>query len=425
MMNRAIPVILFVLLALAGPVPAAIDATTVWEVRVDGAQTNGGGYANLDPGTSVDYSQQAAAQLARTNLASDGAGTGISSATGGFTAAMVGNVMYITGGDGFTTGWYQITAYTDANNITIDRTAGASKTGGTGNVGGAFKIGGTLDNDWWDALANGNIAYVKSGEYTVGETMSSSGGSAGTRPLPIRIVGYDTARATRPTADNRPLLTCAAYYLQPGSFWILENLRGTGTGVYVFYGGTNTVCINCKATNTSGTAGRVAFYGVCAIGCEGISTNGDAFGSGRAISCYAHDSRVCYAGTPAYYSIADTGSTYGFETPSAVIGCVAYGCGTGVYTSTNGSSVVNTIISGCTTGVDGSAADQMSVLVNCTLYNTTDLAANVAGIQQVDCQFADPGLNDPANGDFSITSADANVYQLGLDVQVWTSATVR
>jgi hypothetical protein len=61
----------------------ALSAATVWEMRTTGAQTNGGGYANLAPGTSVDYSQQDAAQLSLSDIATDGAGTGLSSATGG------------------------------------------------------------------------------------------------------------------------------------------------------------------------------------------------------------------------------------------------------------------------------------------------------------------------------------------------------
>jgi len=57
----------------------AINAASVWECRAEGAITNGGSFFDADPGTSVDYSQQDAAELALTDLASDGAGTGITS----------------------------------------------------------------------------------------------------------------------------------------------------------------------------------------------------------------------------------------------------------------------------------------------------------------------------------------------------------
>ena len=44
----------------------AIAATTVWEVRTGGAETNGGGYSS----GGTDYSQQTAAQLSVTDGAS-------------------------------------------------------------------------------------------------------------------------------------------------------------------------------------------------------------------------------------------------------------------------------------------------------------------------------------------------------------------
>lgn len=109
----------------------ALTAGTVCEIRTTGSQNAGGGFYDRNPGTSVDYSQQDSPQLTLTDLATDGAGTGLSSATGGFTAAMAGNLIQITGGT-LTAGWYEITAYTDTNNVTIDRSDGLSKSGGNG-----------------------------------------------------------------------------------------------------------------------------------------------------------------------------------------------------------------------------------------------------------------------------------------------------
>lgn len=68
------------------------------------------------------------------DLASNGAGTGISSVTGGFEAGMIGARINISGGTGFTPGNYAVTAYTDTNNITIGTSCGANATGGTGKV---------------------------------------------------------------------------------------------------------------------------------------------------------------------------------------------------------------------------------------------------------------------------------------------------
>lgn len=69
-----------------------------------------------------------------TDLASDGAGTGISSTTGGFEAGMIDSYLHIDLGTGFTPGDYLITAYADTNNITIGSSAGANATSGVGTI---------------------------------------------------------------------------------------------------------------------------------------------------------------------------------------------------------------------------------------------------------------------------------------------------
>lgn len=409
--------------------------STVYVRLADGADpdTKTPGYVQIGYGGGYDYSQQAAAQLSLNDIATDGAGTGLTSATGGFTALMVGNVIYLTGGT-VTAGWYQITAYGSTNAVTIDRSAGASKAGGTGNVGGAFLIGGTLDDDFIEAKVAGNTIYVKSGEYTLGETVYS--GVAASNVLPICVIGYDTDRATRPTGDNRPLLTCGAYYFGSSvAHWHLENLRATGTTTVVFtLAGSYGYFFNCKAQNTSATANRVAFNGgtsTSAVGCEGISDAGYAFASFDVLyACYAHDSaRGASSCTRVTNSVFDTCTAYGIHTATIVVlsGVTIYNCATGIYvgSTTSQSEIVNIIIDLCTTGIDALGETDRIHVLHCCLNNTTNFAANVDECFQVGNQFGDPGLADPANGDFRITSADAYVYQLGLDVQVYTSAVVR
>src|SRR3990172_522671 len=84
----------------------ALPATTVWEVRTDGNDANGGGFVTGASGT--DRSQQAAAQIAYTDLVIGGTTTELTSAAFPFSAAEVGNILNVTGGTGFTTGWYQV-----------------------------------------------------------------------------------------------------------------------------------------------------------------------------------------------------------------------------------------------------------------------------------------------------------------------------
>jgi hypothetical protein len=77
--------------------------------------------------------------LAITDLAAVGGSATVTSATGGFTSAMVGQTLWIkTAGTGshFSVGYYTITAYTSTNSITVDRVVndGTAGVAGTADV---------------------------------------------------------------------------------------------------------------------------------------------------------------------------------------------------------------------------------------------------------------------------------------------------
>lgn len=120
----------------------ALNASVVWRVRTDGVETNGGGYDAAVAGAGTDYSDQAAPQLSCTDLVST-ASTTITSVIGGFTSAMVGNVLRLASATGSPVAdsagsrYLMITGYTDTNTITVDKTSG-TYTLGIGKVGGAF-----------------------------------------------------------------------------------------------------------------------------------------------------------------------------------------------------------------------------------------------------------------------------------------------
>jgi hypothetical protein len=119
----------------------AINASAQWWVRTDGNNANGGGFDSAIAGAGVNYCDQASPQLSLTDLATSGAGsTTLTSATGGFTDAMIGNAVRISTGTNFQGGWYFITAYTNTNTVTVDRTptSGGSGSVGVGRVGGAW-----------------------------------------------------------------------------------------------------------------------------------------------------------------------------------------------------------------------------------------------------------------------------------------------
>lgn len=185
-----------------------ILATAQWEVRpTTGDNLNGSGYDAAISGAGTDYSQQAAAQLTLTDLVTSGAGVAIlTSVTGGFTAAMVGNAIRIASGTNFTVGWYFLVTYTNTNTVTLDRTptpAGAG-VGGAGKVGGATA---SLRNQATVGLCNnaggivaGNTVWVKNEAWNELAIVSQ----AGTATLPITLEGYNTVRGDAPTESNRP-----------------------------------------------------------------------------------------------------------------------------------------------------------------------------------------------------------------------------
>ena len=149
----------------------ALAAGIVWEFRgTSGSNNNGGGFKTGASGT--DYSLQAASQLSLTDAAMVNGTTTLTSVTGGFTAAMIGNVIYIRSGTNFVVGWYEITAHTNTNTITIDRdaTTGSAATGGNMEVGGARAA---FTDAFFEALTAGNIVYVKNGGREFGGVLTS------------------------------------------------------------------------------------------------------------------------------------------------------------------------------------------------------------------------------------------------------------
>ena len=182
----------------------AINAAAAWRIRTDGSDENGSGYDATISGAGTDYSDQAASQLALTDLATSGAGvTTLTSVTGGFTSAMIGNAIRIRSGTNFQTGYYYITAQTDTNTVTLDRTpsSGAAGSGGSGKVGGAaLTIRKLLNsaNATGEEVVAGNTVYVRgagsdspaSDDYaTTADHYVLVPGSVAAGP--VRVIGYN------------------------------------------------------------------------------------------------------------------------------------------------------------------------------------------------------------------------------------------
>jgi hypothetical protein len=211
----------------------AINATVQWRIRTGGSDDNGAGFDPDISGAGTNYTDQDAAQLALTDLATSGAGsTTLTSAAGGFTSAMIGNAIQIRSGTNFDAAYYFITAHTDTNTVTLDRspTPTAAGSGGSGKLGGAWSHPEDCANSVPTVatpLAAGHRVYVQgsgsdnptSADYTFSSfrTWLSGGGNGY-----IRWIGYNGRPALSRTSG-----ILIVYATQYHSF---ENFKFIATG---------------------------------------------------------------------------------------------------------------------------------------------------------------------------------------------------
>lgn len=402
----------------------AIGATAVWEIRSTGNAANGGFYDAGIGGATTDYSQQDAAQLTLTDLACSGGTAVVTSATGGFTSAMLGNGMYIASGSGFTAGFYTVSVYTSGNQISLDRSpAAGAASGGNIKIGGGQTSLVTIAT----SMVAGNKAYVKVGTYSWGALTTTGGSGSAT----VSVIGYNTTHNDNPVGANRPTITATGTFTI-GTYNKIRNLIVTSTlnsAVPLNFPSTSAfgMCINCKVSNAGTAAG--AIYGgqyFTAIGCECICGNGYAIQAKEAagiINCYLHDSTSGY--TTAAINTVFTGTVFDTCTTGisaghdmiAVVNCIFYNCGTG-FNRTGGAlqSFINTIFHTNTTAISnntspGAVHENYNVFYN----NGTDRSSASIDVGPNSIT-SDPLLTDPANGDFTISSASP-AKDLGFAIQ--------
>lgn len=285
----------------------ALAVGTTVEIRTTGNDSNGGGFT---PGaTGTDYSQQNAAQYSFTDLASANGTTNpsvVTSASHSFVAADVGNLMQISAGTSWTTGFYRIVSVS-AGAATLDRAVGsvAALSGGTYAVGGALA---TLSKAW-SMGANSSqsnnlclIFYIKVGTYTITTPIVQSGGS-------VAIIGYDVTRGD--DTGNRPLITTATnsidlVQLHNATQWDNINFSSTavtpGDGVVCPSGSNQDIMMRrCKFTGFStginasqsgnyNIVNNFVLLGVEVGNCTSTGIHLNMFGCmGLVYGCYVHN----------------------------------------------------------------------------------------------------------------------------------------
>ena len=225
----------------------ALDSEIQWEFRESGSNNNGVGFSDLDPGTSIDYSQQDAAEKTFDDLAMVAGGTTITSASAQFEAADVGNILFIRSGTNFQYNYFQITSFNSNTSVEIDRDAtdGGNGSLGIANLGGARADMSTWFNEdgvmtyFYSVIIAGNTLWFKSGDYT-GAQMHVQGAATDF----IRMIGYNAVRGDNPTGDDRPTLTGTA-----ATLLIYPVITASYRDVYHYYKNLKLSILNGAACN--------------------------------------------------------------------------------------------------------------------------------------------------------------------------------
>lgn len=326
----------------------------VWEIRDTGNSLNGGCFNLASGGT--DYSQQDAAQLSIGDAAATGTTT-LTSVTGGFTAAMVGNVLQISGGT-LTAGFYEITGFTNTSTITLDRPPGTGS-GSTAKVGGALTSLQAAITGAVAASATGSTFWVRyaATPYTLSNATMSPPSWAS--PNPTVINGYYATRGDlegtnsfancpiiKKAAGNEPIFTLTGT-AQRIRCMILDGNSLSTFGISIA-GATSPVCEFVKATGCT-TSGFL----VTGMACVRCLASGNAVGFQSSTA----------AGTMISGCTATANTSHGINTGggTTVHDCLIYA---------NGGSGIN------------NSSGAINIL-GCTIYSNTSDGVRMGNISQV------------------------------------------
>jgi hypothetical protein len=398
-------------------------AAGAFELRTTGNDFNAG-YFNAARG-GTDYSQQDAPQLtALQEIVSDGSTT-LSSTSGLFTAAMVGNgLMLGPGGSGVL---YEIVSVADAFHATVDR-AVAAATDQDVRIGGALASPGRTSQLINASVVSGNKVYQKSGTYTITTTTANvAGGRVNLTVDNLYWIGYGAARGdegTKPviSAGTQTSFTIFNFANNNSTVRNVEVDGNSKTGVAGFArsGGTASTVHKCLARNCPGNgfsaAGRMRLDSCRATGNNfGIITNNDS----DVVDCVADANTnagiYVRSGSRATNCIAKGNGGGGFvcESQNAVTrNCTADGnTGDGFATGGGGPGTAGgwvAFINCLSTNNTGkgffSSAPADTVAINCAHFNDTGggFTAGVASEGTIALS-GDPYVNR-AGGNFALNS---------------------
>lgn len=284
----------------------------------------------------------------------------------------------------------------------------------------------------------GDIYYVAGGTYTLTSDFVTA--LDGAVDNPIYIIGVKSSTTNEPpvasdfaTGTDRPLITdgASAYTFDVDDYWVVKNIRMTGSDTNSISIGSGSIIENCYASN-DGAATRNALFLTQlneAVSCELTSTNGVgvvASANAKIYGCYIHDSATGISGgtsdnfsiignfidtCPIALSFGNASTTHTivnntlYNDDKTDAGSIGISSGT---TNTH-YIIINNIITGFETGISNGdnysntwyidyndfydcGTDRTNVAITAPVRSSHDIDVN-------------PAFTDAANGDFSVTAA--------------------
>jgi len=331
-----------------------IASGVIFRVRVDGADTNGGGFV---PGSSgTDYSDQAAAQYSLTGLTSSGAGNTL--LTTHASADMVGNVAYCSAGtNAKTADWYQIASVVVGTSITFSTGQTNSDSIATGvasgvaiAIGGAFETPGivslllnvsnTLITVAFKAPANPATPFViTSATVGSGGLLINAGNNVG-----LRIIGYQNVIGDTPI--SLPIIRWtgsapgSATYMLVQCFCVQNLIIDANNTTFVGGIQNGQMLAPGEIRNASDSVNQM-------VGCAGSEASGI-----KISNCYigvGPSNTEDSSGSQAWIDSCTIGLQGAFFTNGGYVDCLVTNCLTGAQAGSNGGLG----LVGCT--IDGSS----------------------------------------------------------------------
>lgn len=361
----------------------AINATAAWRIRTDGNNSNGGGYDASITGGS-DLTDQATAALSLTDLATSAANaTTITSATGGFTASMIGNCIRISSGTNFTAGYYFITAVANTNTVTVDRTPTASAAGsaGAGSIGGAWLDFTNLptNSTITSPLTAGNTIYIRGSGSNDPSTVDYDWSAF---PYASYANGTPTAQVAWAGYNGRPNIKVGGLLWYSLTFHVFTNLKitiaGTNNGGYGVIRGGAVVDLIFDQNNYDCSAVTVCPYAIgVTIRCTGNT------GGGTQIAL----TDTAYGGTFRGINLTCKGvgiqiGNMGHLSDSVIHGCGGDGVQFNAGGNNYGQSVINCALDNCAgNGINFISTNGLTntAILNNTITNNTGSGINLSG----------------------------------------------